>query len=37
MANYEQLFENNRKWVADMQSRDADFFEKLAGNHGKAE
>ena len=30
MANYEQLFENNRKWVADMQSRDADFFEKLA-------
>ena len=30
MATYEQIFENNRKWVADMKARDADFFEKLA-------
>ncbi len=30
MATYEQLFENNRKWVAAMREKDADFFEKLA-------
>ena len=30
MATYEQIFENNRKWVADMTAKDADFFEKLA-------
>lgn len=30
MTSYEQIFENNRKWVADMKSRDTDFFEKLA-------
>ena len=30
MATYEQIFENNRKWVADMKAKDADFFEKLA-------
>ncbi len=30
MVSYEQLFENNRKWVAEMTSKDADFFDKLA-------
>ena len=30
MATYEELFENNRKWVAAMTANDADFFEKLA-------
>ncbi len=30
LSLYEQLFENNRAWVATMQARDADFFEKLA-------
>jgi carbonic anhydrase len=30
MATYQQIFENNRKWVSDMKSRDGDFFEKLA-------
>ncbi len=29
-TTYEQIFENNLKWVAEMTSRDADFFEKLA-------
>lgn len=32
MVTYEQLFENNKKWVADMTARDADFFEKLASD-----
>src|SRR5579872_5718692 len=30
MATYEQIFENNKKWVANMKAHDADFFEKLA-------
>ncbi len=30
MTTYEQLFENNRKWVAEQEAKDADFFEKLA-------
>lgn len=30
MTPYDQLFENNRKWVASMKAKDADFFEKLA-------
>ena len=30
MVSYEQIFENNRKWVADEIAKDADFFEKLA-------
>lgn len=30
MVSYEQLFENNRKWVAEKLATDADFFEKLA-------
>ncbi len=29
-STYEQIFENNKKWVANMITRDADFFEKLA-------
>jgi carbonic anhydrase len=30
MVTYEQIFEKNKKWVAEMKARDADFFEKLA-------
>jgi len=30
MVTYEQIFENNKKWVAEMVAKDADFFEKLA-------
>jgi len=30
MIPYEQLFENNRKWVASKTASEADFFEKLA-------
>lgn len=30
MTTYEELFENNKLWVAEMRNRDADFFEKLA-------
>ena len=30
MVKYEQIFENNKKWVAEMTAKDADFFEKLA-------
>ncbi len=30
MVAYEQIFEKNRRWVAEMQSSDPDFFEKLA-------
>jgi carbonic anhydrase len=30
MVSYEQIFENNKKWVAEMVAKDADFFEKLA-------
>jgi carbonic anhydrase len=29
-STYEQIFENNKKWVADMTAHDAEFFEKLA-------
>jgi len=29
-STYEQIFVNNKKWVADMTAHDADFFEKLA-------
>ncbi len=32
MNAYEQLFENNRRWVAEMQAKDADFFTKLAAD-----
>jgi carbonic anhydrase len=27
---YDRVFENNRKWVAEMKAKDAHFFEKLA-------
>jgi len=30
MATYEQLFENNRKWVEEKTAGDASFFDKLA-------
>ena len=30
MVTYEQIFENNKKWVAQMKANDVDFFEKLA-------
>ncbi|MBN8783466.1 MAG: carbonic anhydrase [Terrimonas ferruginea] len=30
MATYEQLFENNRKWVEEKKAGDASFFDKLA-------
>jgi carbonic anhydrase len=30
MVSYEQIFENNKQWVAEMEKRDAHFFEKLA-------
>jgi carbonic anhydrase len=30
MASYEQLFENNRKWVASKLATNKDFFEKIA-------
>lgn len=30
MASYEQLFENNRKWVASKLATNKEFFEKIA-------
>jgi carbonic anhydrase len=30
MTTYKQIFENNRKWVAEKKASDKDFFEKLA-------
>ncbi len=30
MTSYEQLFDNNKKWIASMKAKDADFFDKLA-------
>jgi carbonic anhydrase len=30
MNSYEQIFENNRKWVAAKKAKDASFFDKLA-------
>lgn len=32
MIPYEQLFENNRQWVADKTARNADFLEKLSAD-----
>lgn len=32
MVSYEQIFENNKLWVAEMKKRDANFFEKLASD-----
>ena len=34
MTAYKQIFENNRKWVAEKKATDQEFFEKLAkGQH----
>jgi len=30
MTTYKQIFENNRKWVAEKKASDNEFFEKLA-------
>jgi len=30
LISYDQIFENNRQWVHDKKSNDADFFQKLA-------
>lgn len=30
MTTYKQIFENNKKWVAEKKATDHDFFEKLA-------
>ena len=30
MVSYEQLFENNKQWVASMKEKDVDFFDKLS-------
>ncbi len=30
MITYEEIFENNRKWIAEKRGGDADFFKKLA-------
>jgi carbonic anhydrase len=30
MVSYEQIFENNKKWVEGALAKDADFFEKLS-------
>ena len=30
MVTYEQVFENNKQWVASKLAQDSDFFEKLA-------
>jgi carbonic anhydrase len=32
MIPYEQLFENNRKWVAEKTATDEDFFQKLSSD-----
>lgn len=32
MATYQELFENNRKWVAEKTASDADFLKKLASD-----
>lgn len=30
MLSYEEIFENNRKWIAEKKGQDVDFFTKLA-------
>ncbi len=32
MATYSEIFENNKKWVADNQAKDADFLKKLSAD-----
>ena len=29
MLSYEEIFENNKKWIAEMKATDANFFKKL--------
>ncbi|WP_212006298.1 carbonic anhydrase [Chitinophaga sp. HK235] len=36
MTDYNQVFENNRKWVASKLATDADFFEKMADSQTPA-
>ena len=33
MITYEEIFENNRAWVASKRGQDPDFFTKLAAEH----
>ena len=33
MTSYQELFENNLKWIADKTKSDNDFFNKLAAEH----
>ena len=30
MRQYDQIFENNRKWAAEKKANDKDFFENLS-------
>lgn len=30
MTSYDQIFENNRKWIVEKEATDASFFEKIA-------
>ncbi|HQD10609.1 MAG TPA: carbonic anhydrase, partial [Flavihumibacter sp.] len=30
MTSYDQIFENNKKWIAEKQATDKQFFEKIA-------
>jgi len=32
MTSYQQIFENNREWIASRKKNDPDFFEKLAAD-----
>ncbi|RYE25031.1 MAG: carbonic anhydrase [Sphingobacteriales bacterium] len=32
MATYQEIFENNKKWVADNEAKDADFLKKLSAD-----
>ena len=33
MKNYQQIFENNRRWAAEQEASDQDFFAKLTEEH----
>lgn len=33
MTSYDQIFQNNRRWVEQTKKQDAGFFEKLADDH----
>ncbi|HLT73363.1 MAG TPA: carbonic anhydrase [Cyclobacteriaceae bacterium] len=32
MTTYDEIFENNKRWIEQKKGSDKDFFEKLAGN-----